>query len=95
MTLNSSMDILLMLAIGALLGWFYSWLVSVHDRQDVIFGTAIGVAGALIGGFVLTRLFGVPPLTGGALAPSTAVVSLASVIGILGGLELFRGGFNP
>lgn len=89
------MDILLMLAIGALLGWFYSWLVSVHDRRDVIFGTAIGVAGALIGGFVLTRLFGVPPLTGGALAPSTAIVSLASVVGILGGLELFRGGFNP
>ena len=74
MMLNSSMDILLMLAIGALLGRFYSWMVSVHNRHEVIFGTVIGVAGALIGGFVLTRLFGVPPLTGGALAPSTVTI---------------------
>lgn len=58
------MGIILMLVIGGIIGWVGSIAMRSNTRQAMLVNGAIGIAGALIGGFLLTPLLG-----GGSVAP--------------------------
>ena len=83
------MGIIIMLLVGALVGWLASMVVG--SGGGIIFDMIVGLLGALIAGFI----FG-----GGASfidSPITVMSVLWSVVGaiiLLAVLRLFRGGFR-
>jgi uncharacterized membrane protein YeaQ/YmgE (transglycosylase-associated protein family) len=57
------MDLLVWIIFGALVGWVASLIMKTNDEQGGVANVAIGVVGALIGGFV-SRSFGGEGVTG-------------------------------
>jgi uncharacterized membrane protein YeaQ/YmgE (transglycosylase-associated protein family) len=60
---RGSMDILLWIVFGALAGWIASIIMKTSDRQGIFADIILGIAGAVVGGF-LANLVGQPGVTG-------------------------------
>ena len=58
------MGIVAWIILGLVAGWVAKLLVPGKDREGLIITTAIGVVGALLGGFVATKLFHVAGIQG-------------------------------
>jgi len=58
------MGIIAWIILGLVAGWIAKLMVPGKDREGIIVTTLIGVAGALLGGFVATRLFNVDGIQG-------------------------------
>jgi uncharacterized membrane protein YeaQ/YmgE (transglycosylase-associated protein family) len=54
-----SMNFILWLIIGGILGWIASLIMGTDEQQGVFLNIVVGVIGALLAGFLLTPLFGV------------------------------------
>jgi uncharacterized membrane protein YeaQ/YmgE (transglycosylase-associated protein family) len=52
------MGILTWIILGALSGWIVSLIVKTNGQQGMVGNIVIGVVGAVIGGFVGSKLFG-------------------------------------
>ncbi len=81
------MGILLWILFGALAGWIASLVMGTDARQGTILNIAVGVVGALVGGFIF-GFFGESGITGFNLY-SLAVAVLGSII-FLGAVKLVR-----
>jgi len=58
------MGIIAWIILGLVAGWIAKLLVPGKDREGIIITTLIGVAGALLGGFVASRVFDVDAVKG-------------------------------
>jgi uncharacterized membrane protein YeaQ/YmgE (transglycosylase-associated protein family) len=58
------MGIIAWIILGLAAGWIAKLLVPGKDREGIIVTTLIGVAGALLGGFVATNLFHIAGIQG-------------------------------
>jgi uncharacterized membrane protein YeaQ/YmgE (transglycosylase-associated protein family) len=58
------MGIIAWIILGLVAGWIAKLLVPGKDREGIIVTTLIGVAGALLGGFVASKLFDVDAVKG-------------------------------
>ena len=79
-------NLLLWLLFGALIGWLASLLVGTDTNQGLALNMAVGMIGALIGGF----LFGANTITSGGFDLAALVVSLIGAIILLGFVDLVR-----
>ncbi len=81
--MNPAYGILLWIVIGALAGWLGSKVMGTDAKQGSIANIVVGIAGALVGGFITQAVFGDNPNNNGFLA-SLAVALLGSclVIGV-------------
>lgn len=81
--MNPAYGILLWIVIGALAGWLGSKVMGTDAKQGSIANIVIGIAGALVGGFITQAVFGDNPNNNGFFA-SLAVALLGSclVIGV-------------
>ncbi len=52
------MGLIAWLVIGGLAGWIASMIMGTNNQQGCLMDIAIGIVGALIGGFVVNGLFG-------------------------------------
>ena len=57
------MEIILWIIFGALVGWIASMIMKTNEEQGGLANIAIGIAGAVIGGFI-ARQFGSEGVTG-------------------------------
>ncbi len=71
-------DILIWLVFGALAGWVASIIMGTNDSQGVVGNIAVGLIGALIGGFVM-RSIGGEGITGFNF-PSFLIAVLGSIV---------------
>jgi uncharacterized membrane protein YeaQ/YmgE (transglycosylase-associated protein family) len=84
------MNFILWLIVGGLLGWVAS--IVMRHPEGVLMDVVVGIAGALLAGFLLSPLFGVPPVGEHRFSPSSLLISLLGSVILLGVVNLFRRG---
>lgn len=77
------MNILLMIIIGGILGWLASMIMRTDAQQGIFLNVVVGIVGAVIGGLVLSPLFGSAPITSGNFSLEAMLVSLLGAIILL------------
>ncbi len=79
------MEILLWIVLGGLAGWLASILMGTNEAQGLLADIAMGILGALVGGFLM-GIFGQPGVTGFNLYSLMVAVLGAVVVIYLGRL---------
>ena len=85
------MNLLTWLVIGGLLGWFASMFMGTNDRQGIVLNVVVGIVGAVLGGWLLSGLFGSSTINQGNFSLSGLLVSLLGAIILLALVKLFGG----
>lgn len=80
------LNILLWIVFGGLVGWVASLLMGTNAQQGVFLNVVIGIAGAVIGGF-LARLLGLGAITG--FNVISFIIALVGAVLLLGIVKLF------
>ena len=86
------MNIIIWLAIGGLVGWIASMVMRTDAQQGVLLNVVVGIVGAVIAGWFISPLVGVPTINQDALSIGAIVVSLIGTIILLAVVNLFRRG---
>ena len=84
------MNLIILLAVGGILGWVASMIVG--GGGGILMNIVVGILGALVAGFLLNPLIGGGNIMTGDLSLSAIVVSLLGAIVLLLVLNLFRRG---
>jgi uncharacterized membrane protein YeaQ/YmgE (transglycosylase-associated protein family) len=85
-----SMNILIWLVVGGVIGWMASWLMKTDDSQGIVLNVVVGIAGAMLGGWLLTPLIGVGTINQGVFSPIGLAVSLVGAALLITILNVFR-----
>lgn len=83
------MNIVVSLLIGGSIGWAASTVMGTGDRHGLLLDIAIGMTGAVIGIWLLSRLVDVGA-TGGTVAVSTSLLSFVGAVVLLAAAKLAR-----
>ena len=86
------MNFIIWLVIGGIIGWLASMVMRTDGQQGVILNVVVGIVGALLGGWLISPLVGVPTINQDAFSLSAMLVSLVGAIILLGIVNLFRRG---
>lgn len=84
------MNIIIWLAIGGLVGWIASLVMRTDAQQGVFLNVVVGIVGAVIAGWLISPLVGVPTINQDALSIGAIVVSLIGAVILLAVVNLFR-----
>ena len=85
------MGIFAWIVLGLIVGLVAEKLINGYKSHGVIVTCVIGVAGALLGGWIATKLFHIHSLQG-FFIPSTWIAALAGAAILLGAIHLVEGG---
>lgn len=83
------MGIILWLVVGGLVGWVTSMIMGTNAQQGIFLNVAVGIAGALIGGWLIGPLLGAGSINAG-ITIMSFVVSLIGAVILLAILSFFR-----
>ena len=86
------MNILIWLVIGGVIGWLASLVMRTDGQQGILLNIVVGIVGALLGGWLISPLVGVPTINQNAFSLPAMLVSLVGAIILLGIVNLFRRG---
>ena len=86
------MGILVWLVVGGVVGWVASLIMKTDGSQGIILHVVVGIVGALIAGYFISPLVGVPSINQNALNIGSILVSLVGAIILIGIVKLVRGG---
>ena len=84
------MNLIILLAVGGILGWIASMIVG--GGGGILMNIVVGIVGALVAGFLLNPLIGGGNIMTGDLSMSAILVSLLGSIVLLLVLNLIRRG---
>lgn len=84
------MNIIIWLAIGGLVGWIASLVMRTDAQRGVFLNVVVGIVGAVIAGWLISPLVGVPTINQDALSIGAIVVSLIGAVILLAVVNLFR-----
>jgi uncharacterized membrane protein YeaQ/YmgE (transglycosylase-associated protein family) len=80
------MNIILWIIFGALAGWIASMIMGANARMGALANIVVGIVGAIIGGFLMTNVFGAQGVTGFNLMSLLVAIGGAVVLLFLVGL---------
>src|SRR5688572_11659719 len=80
------------LVVGGILGWVASMIMRTDAQQGVGLNIVVGIIGALIAGFLISPLVGLPTINDGAFNLGSMLVSLLGAVILLAIVNLFRRG---
>jgi uncharacterized membrane protein YeaQ/YmgE (transglycosylase-associated protein family) len=86
------MNLIVWLVVGGLLGWIASLIMRTDAQQGVLLNVVVGIVGALLGGWFISPLVGVPTINQGAFSAGALLVSLVGAIVLLAIVNLLRRG---
>lgn len=89
------MGLILLLVVGGVIGWLASIVMRTDAQQGIFLNVVVGIVGALLAGFLISPLLGVPPITSDGFAVgsiSTLFVSFLGAVVLLGIVNLLRRG---
>lgn len=86
------MNLIILLIVGGILGWLASIVMRTDAQQGIILNVVVGIVGALLAGFLISPLVGVPPITSAGLSVATLLVSFVGAVVLLAIVNLFRRG---
>lgn len=85
------MNLFIWLLVGGLIGWAASIFMGTSDRQGVVLNVVVGIVGAVLGGWLLSGVFGSSTINQGNFSLSGLFVSLLGAIILLALVKLFGG----
>lgn len=80
------------IVIGGLLGWVASMIMRTDNQQGTFLNIVVGVVGAVLAGWLISPLVGVPTINQGDFSLAALAVSLLGAIVLLGLVNMFRRG---
>ncbi|SFX28791.1 GlsB/YeaQ/YmgE family stress response membrane protein [Marinospirillum alkaliphilum] len=83
------MGIIIWLIMGGLVGWIASMIMGTNAQQGIILNIVVGIVGALIGGWLISPMFGYGSINEG-ITVMSFVVSLIGAVILLAILNLFQ-----
>ena len=86
------MNFIIWLVIGGIIGWLASMVMRTDAQQGVILNVVVGIVGAMLGGWLISPLVGVPTINQDAFSVPAMLESLVGAIILLGIVSLFRRG---
>jgi len=85
------MNFLVWLIVGGVAGWLASLIMRTDAQQGLLLNIVVGIVGSLIGGWVISPMVGVAPLSE-RLSIGSFGVSLVGAVLLLAIVNLFRRG---
>jgi uncharacterized membrane protein YeaQ/YmgE (transglycosylase-associated protein family) len=85
------MGIIIWLIVGGVVGWLASIIMRTDGQQGILLNVIVGIAGALIAGFVISPMLGIGTINEG-ISVATVLVSLVGAVILLAIVNLFRRG---
>ncbi|MEG3148457.1 GlsB/YeaQ/YmgE family stress response membrane protein [Sphingomonas sp. ZT3P38] len=86
------MSLIILLIVGGVIGWLASILMRTDGQQGIFLNVVVGIVGAVLAGFLVSPLLGVPPITSGGYSIATILVSLLGAVVLLAIVNLVRRG---
>ena len=86
------MNFIIWIVIGGLIGWAASIVMKTDAQQGVVLNVVVGIVGALVGGWLLSPLFGSGTINQNDFSLASLVVSLLGAIVLLAVVNLLRRG---
>jgi uncharacterized membrane protein YeaQ/YmgE (transglycosylase-associated protein family) len=86
------MNFIIWIVIGGILGWIASMIMRTNAQQGLLLNVLVGIVGALLGGWLLTPLFGTGTINQNDFSLGSLVVSLLGAVILLAAVNLFRRG---
>lgn len=89
---RATMNIIIILIVGGILGWLASMLMRTDEQQGLIFNVVVGIVGAVIAGYLIVPLIGGAPITSGSFDVMSLVSSFIGAVVLLAIVNLVRRG---
>ena len=86
------MNLIVWLVVGGLIGWVASMMMRTDGQQGILLNVVVGIVGAMLGGWLISPLVGVPTINQDAFSLPAMLVSLVGAIILLAIVNLFRRG---
>lgn len=86
------MNFLIWLVVGGVLGWIASLLMRTDAQQGVLLNIVVGIVGAVLAGWFISPMIGVPTINQGAFSLASLLVSLVGAVILLAIVNLVRRG---
>lgn len=86
------MTLIIWLIVGGVIGWLASLLMRTDGQQGVLLNIVVGIVGALIGGWLISPLVGLPTINDGSFSLGSVLVSLIGAVILLAIVNLLRRG---
>ena len=86
------MNFIIWLVIGGIIGWLASMIMRTNAQQGLILNIVVGIVGAMLGGWLISPLVGVPTINQDAFSMPAMLVSLIGAVILLGVVNLIRRG---
>ncbi|HPE05071.1 MAG: GlsB/YeaQ/YmgE family stress response membrane protein [Thauera sp.] len=86
------MNFILWILVGGLIGWVASIVMRTNAQQGIFLNVIVGVVGALVAGWIISPLVGIPTINQDVFSLPALLVSLLGAIVLLGVVNLVRRG---
>jgi len=86
------MGLIILLAIGGIIGWLASIVMRTDGQQGIILNIVVGIVGSLLAGYLVTPLIGGAPITAGSYDVKSLLVSFLGAVVLLAIVNLVRRG---
>ena len=86
------MNIIIWLVVGGLIGWVASMIMRTDAQQGVILNVVVGIVGAMLGGFLLSPMFGASTINSNDFSLPGLGLSLLGAVILLAIVNLVRRG---
>jgi uncharacterized membrane protein YeaQ/YmgE (transglycosylase-associated protein family) len=86
------MNFIIWLVVGGLIGWVASMVMKTDGQQGIVLNVVVGIVGALLGGWLLSPLFGAGTINQNDFSIAGLAVSLLGAIILLAIVNLVRRG---
>jgi uncharacterized membrane protein YeaQ/YmgE (transglycosylase-associated protein family) len=89
---EESMNLLIWLVVGGVIGWLASLIMRTDAQQGVLLNVVVGIVGAMLGGWLISPLLGVASINQSNFSIGALIVSLVGAVILLAIVNLFRRG---
>lgn len=86
------MNFIFWIIVGGLIGWVASLIMRTDAQQGIFLNIVVGVIGALLAGWIISPLVGIPTINQDVFSLPALLVSLLGAVVLLGIVNLFRRG---
>jgi uncharacterized membrane protein YeaQ/YmgE (transglycosylase-associated protein family) len=80
------------IVVGGLLGWIASMIMRTDAQQGTLLNIVVGIVGAVLAGWLISPLVGVPTINQGDFSLGALVVSLLGAVVLLAIVNVLRRG---
>ena len=84
------MNLIIWLIVGGLVGWVASIIMNTNAQQGIFLNVIVGIAGALIAGYLLTPYFGISTINQNNFSLPALLVSLGGSVILLFVISLIQ-----